>query len=149
MFDTYSMKAFDPVRDIENSRLILDHGEWPNFHDAELHHLAIWRGDVRPEDKVWIGAVIEARFELCALKDPYLVLLRFHDCDGIRLQEYNHQNAIYDLTFSYVARGNYRDGTPLPPKIAVRFEQAFGAALSFTCFRIQAVEQRTTHGNEP
>lgn len=136
------MKDFDPIRDVENSQLILDHGVWPNFHDAEVHNLSIWRGDVRPDDNVWIGPVVEASFELCALKDPYIVVLKFHDCSAIRMEEFNHQNAVYDLTFRYEARGTYRDGTPLPPHILVRFEEAFGVALSFICFRVEAVERR-------
>ena len=136
------MNQFDPLRDIDNSELILDHGEWPNFHDAEVHHLNMWRGDIRPDDRVWIGPVIEASFELCALKTPYIAVLKFHDCDAIRLEEFNHQNALYDLTFAYVARGNRPDGEPLPPFISVRFEPAFGAALSFTCFKVQVLERR-------
>jgi len=65
--------TFDPKAVVENSEFILDNGEWPNFHDAEVHRLNIWRGDIRP------------------------------------------------------------------PFIRVRFEQAFGMALSFRCFRVQAV----------
>ena len=133
------MKAFDPVKDVENSQSILAHGQWPNFHDAEVHSPGLWRGDVRPGDNVWIGLVIEASFELCALENPYMAVLKFHDCDAIRMEDFNHQNALYDLMLSYRERGNYRDGTALPPNIAVRFEQAFGGALSFTCFRIQAL----------
>ena len=34
------MKLFDPKMDVENSRLILDNGSWPNFHDAEVHSLS-------------------------------------------------------------------------------------------------------------
>lgn len=136
------MKKFDPVREVENSELILDHGEWPNFHDAEVHHLNIWRGDIRPEENIWIGPVIVASFELCALKHPYLAVLKFHDCDEIRMEEFNHQNAVYDLTFKFVGRGNYNDGKPLPPYISVRFEQAFGVALTFRCFRVQAMERQ-------
>ena len=142
-----TMKEFNPVEVVENSQLILDDNNWPNFHDAEVHNLNIWRGDIRPEDNVWIGPVIKATFELCALKEPYLVTLKFHDCDSIRMEEFNHQNAVYDLAFRYEARGNYRDGSPLPPHIVVRFEQAFGVALSFTCFRIQVVARSETgHG---
>lgn len=136
------MNVFDPIKEVENSALILDHGEWPNFHDAEVHRLNIWRGDVRPEDNVWIGPVIEASFELCALEKPYLVFLKFHDCDAIRLEEFNHQNAVYDLTFKLEARGAYTDGSPLPPYIAVRFEQAFGVALTFRCFKVEALERK-------
>lgn len=144
------MKAFNPVEDVEDSQLILDDGNWPNFHDAEVHNLNIWRGDVRPEDNVWIGPVIEASFELCALKEPYIAVVKFHDCNSIRMDEFNHQNAVYDLDFRFQARGNYRDGTPLPPHIAVSFEQAFGLRLSFTCFRVQALKRvEISHGDSP
>jgi hypothetical protein len=36
-------------------------------------------GDIRPEDNVWIGPVIEATLELLALERPFAVVLRFHD----------------------------------------------------------------------
>ena len=107
-----------------------------------MHHLNIWRGDVRPDENVWIGPVLEATFELCALKDPYIVVLKFHDCDAIRMEEFNHQNAVYDLAFKFEERGTYTNGKPLPPNISVSFEQAFGVALSFKCFRVQAIERR-------
>ncbi len=136
------MKEFNPIEDVDDSQLILDNGEWPNFHDAEVHNLNIWRGDVRPDDNVWIGPVIRVSFELCALEKPYIVVLKFHDCDSIKLEEFNHQNAVYDLTFNYEARGTLKNGKPLTPYISVRFEQAFGLALSFKCFRVQAVERR-------
>ncbi len=136
------MKAFKPIENVENSCLILDRGEWPNFHDAEVHTLNIWRGDLRPDDDVWVGPVIEASFELCALQHPFVAVLKFHDCDAIRMEEFNHQNAVYDLTFSHKSRGNYSDGKPLPPWISVTFEQAFGVALSFTCFKVEVLERK-------
>jgi hypothetical protein len=136
------MKIFDPILEVEDSQLILDHGEWPNFHNAEVHNLNIWRGDVRPDDNVWIGPVIEASFELCALEHPYIVVLKFHDCESIGLMEFNHQNAVYDLRFTFEARGTLTTGEPLSPYIAVNFEEAFGVALSFKCFRVQALERR-------
>ncbi len=58
------------------------------------------------------------------------------------MEEFNHQNAVYDLTFKFEVRGTYTNGKPLPPHISVSFEQAFGVALSFKCFRVQAVERR-------
>lgn len=136
------MKEFNPIEDIEDSQLILDNGEWPNFHDAEVHNLNIWRGDIRPDDDVWIGPVLEASFELCALEKPYLVVMKFHDCDSIRMEKFNHQNAVYDLKFKFEARGNYTNGEPLPPNVSVSFEQAFGVALSFKCFRVRVIERR-------
>lgn len=139
------MKEFNPIENIEDSYLILDEGKWPNFHDAEVHNLRIWRGDVQPDDNVWIGPVVETELELCALKKPYMVILRYHDCESIRLEDFNHQNAVYDLRFKYEERGTLTTGEPLTPYISVNFEQAFGAALSFKCLRVQAIS-RTTIG---
>jgi len=136
------MEIFDPIVNVEDSHLVLDNGKWPNFHDAEVHHLNIWRGDVRPERDIWIGPVLEASFELCALKDPYIATLKFHDCKSIQLSAFNHQNAIYDLLFKFEHRGYSRQGKPLTPYIAVNFKQAFGMELSFKCFRIQAVGRK-------
>ena len=140
------MKTFDPVLHVDNSQLILDRGEWPNFHDAELHTLNIWRGDVRPEDDVWTGPVIEVSFELCALQYPYIVVLKFHDCEDISMQQFDHQNAVFDLGFEFEDRGTNNHGEPLTPSISVCFEQAFGAALAFKCFRVEAVARREPDG---
>ena len=134
------MREFNPIEDVEDSKYALDNGKWPNFHDAEIHNLNIWRGNVQPDDDVWIGPVIEITLELCALKNPYMVILKFHDCEAIRLKDFNHQNAVYDLIFKYEGRGTMMDGEPLTPYIVVYFEQAFGATLSFKCFRVQAVD---------
>lgn len=136
------MNPFDPLTAVDDSRLILDHGAWPNFHDAEVHYLDIWRGDVRPDVGVWIGPRIEAAFELCALRRPYLAVLEFLDCEAIRLTDFNHQNALHDLRFAFEARGPDLNGEPLSPTIAVSFEHAFGAALSFRCFRVRALRRR-------
>ena len=136
------MREFNPLKEISNCELILDGDEWPNFHDAEIHTLNIWRGDIRPDENVWIGPVIEITFELCALKEPYIAVLKFHDCEQIELNAFNHQNALYDLTLTFEERGALNDGEPMTPHIAVKFEHAFGAALSFKCFEVEATERR-------
>lgn len=133
------MQEFNPIEDVEDSDLVLDSGEWPNFHDAEIHNLSIWRGDVQPDDDVWIGPVIELTLELCAVKNPYMVVLKFHDCESIKLEGFNHQNAVNDLSFKFEERGTQTNGESLAPYITVNFEQAFGASLSFKCFRVQAI----------
>ncbi len=142
------MVEFDPIRHIENSEFALDNGQWPNFHDAEVHNLNIWRGDVRPEDSVWIGPVVEASFELCALQHPYMVVMKFHDCEAIKLGEFNHQNAVYDLNFTFENRGTLKDGTPMTPYICVEFEQAFGMVLSFKCMRVEVLERKEIDDDE-
>jgi hypothetical protein len=133
------MKEFNPIEDVENSDFVLDNGKWPNFHDAEIHNLSLWRGDVQPDDDVWIGPVIEVTIELCALRNPYMVVLKFHDCESIKIDDFNHQNAVYDVIFNIEERGTQINDEPLTPYITVKFEPAFGASLSFKCFRVQAI----------
>lgn len=141
------MTDFDPVQRIEGSHQILVDNQWPNFHDAEVHALNIWRGDIRPDDNVWVGPVIKVLFELCALKDPFRVDMAFHDCTQIKLEDFDHQNAIYDLTFHYDARGFLNNGEPLTPYICVSFEQAFDMHLSFKCFRIEVLRYQNEMNN--
>jgi len=140
------MKAFDPLADIENSRSILEAGRfWPTFHDAIVYSLSFWRGDVRPDDGVWILPTIDATFELAALMRPYVADLRFHNCCDVRMSRFDHNNSIYDLTFAFEDRGYYADGvTPLPPYVCVAFEdgEGFEPLLSFKCFRVEAIGRR-------
>jgi hypothetical protein len=42
-------------------------------------------------------------------------------------------------SLTYKVDSPYIEREPLPPFIRVRFEQAIGMALSFRCFRVQAV----------
>ncbi len=83
-----------------------------------------------------------SRSIVCALQYPFIVSLNFHDCESMKLEEFNHQNAVYDLKFTLEDRGSLKDGQPLPPFICVTFEQAFGMALSFKCMRIEVLERR-------
>lgn len=140
------MEEFNPIHHVENSVAILDNGTWPNFHDAVVYSLNFWRGDMRPNDNVWVAPTIDASFELAALEHPYVVDLRFHDCDHIRMEGFDHNNDIYWLSFAREERGYYADGvTPLPPHIRVVFEAGGSRApmLQFKCFRVEAIARRT------
>lgn len=139
------MEPFNPAVNVENANAILDGGEWPNFHDAIIYSLNIWRGDTRPEQNIWVFPTIEASFELGALEHPYVVDMRFHDCSHIRLTHFDHTSDIYMLSFAFESRGFYKDGvTPLPPYISVTFERGHGwePMLSFKCFRVEALRRR-------
>src|SRR5690349_5815598 len=131
------MTDFNPIVDVENCTAILDNGEWPNFHDAIVYSLNFWRGDMRPDDNVWVAPTIDASFELAALERPYVVDLRFHGCDQIRLEGFDHNNDIYWLSFAREQRGYFADGvTPLSPYVRVVLE-AGGTRppmLQFRCF---------------
>jgi hypothetical protein len=54
--------------------------------------------------------------------------------------DFNHQNAVHDLTFTY-EKGGGTDGKT--PHICVSFEQAFGVALSFRCLRLRAIGRKS------
>lgn len=136
------MTSIDPLQITENVGIILDNGEWPNFHDAEIHAARFWRGDVRPDDNVWTGPEIELTIELCALEKPFIAVLLFRDCSHIKMTDFSVQNAMLDLAFATEARGYLNDGKPLTPCICVTFTRATGADLSFRCFGIRAVERR-------
>ena len=73
------MERFDPIVNVENASAILDGSEWANFHDAVVYSLNFWRGDMRPDENIWVAPTIDATFELDALEHPYVVDMRFHD----------------------------------------------------------------------
>jgi len=141
------MEPFDPIKYIVGASEILDDGEWPTFHDAIVYSLNFWRGDIRSEDDVWVCPSIDASVELVALQFPFVVDLRFHDCDHIHMQGFNYDNSIYGLSFSIEDRGFYADGvTPLPPSINVTFGYGDGSTqpllLTFKCSRIEVLKRR-------
>lgn len=112
------MKKFDPITDIKNCQAILDNGAWPNFHDAIVYSLNFWRGDLRPENDVWVLPTIDPSLELDAVEFPYVVDLRFHDCRDVHLASFDHNNDIYWLSFSFEHRGYCTDGvTPLAERV--------------------------------
>lgn len=130
---------FNPIRQVENSQLILVDGQWPNFHDAEIHRLYLWRGDVRPDDSVWIGARLTVELLLCALRDPFVATLEFADIEALRLEGFSTGSAIDDLSFQVESRGVLRNGEPLSPWICVEFEPFEPLHLSFKCMRVKVV----------
>lgn len=137
------MEEIDPRMVVAGSDLILDHaGAWPNFHDAEIIDLHFWQGDVRPEQDVYVGPQITATLKLCALQFPIVTVLKFENCDAIRMPEFSGQNPIMDLQFGMEERGTMNDGTPLTPYILVHFLPAFGFELSFKCFQVSVLSAR-------
>jgi hypothetical protein len=125
------------------------YGAWPNFHDAEVIELHLWRGYMYPGD--WdernIFPVLTAKILILDATQPgatgsekdVLVTLRFHGVDALRLQDFNHNNSIVSLRVSKQPRGHFSTGEPLPPSLLVTVEQGFGLAASFSCSRIEVV----------
>ena len=135
------MNDFNPVRNVEHSQVVLDHGLWPNFKEAKISNL-VFRGN----DDIHTGnrrdeVTIEISFELHESNQPYIVVLQFNDCDSIYRGELNHRDPICDLQFAYKARGTDIEGDPLPRSVSVHFEEVFGKALFFNCLKVQALER--------
>jgi Immunity protein 50 len=130
--------------------LIAFYGAWPNFHDAEVIELHLWRGYVYPGawDDRNVFPVLTAKVLILGATQPgatraekdVLVTLRFHDVDAVRIQDFNHNNSIAGLRVSKQPRGHFTTGEPLPPSLLVTVEQGFGLAASFSCSRIEVVK---------
>jgi hypothetical protein len=124
----------------QSERLTALFGRWPEFHDAEVHSMDLWRGDVDPDRDRWVFPTLTAKIQVLEATQPgathsgndTLVTLRFHNVDRLQLNGFNHQNAILGISFEHESRG---DG--LPPYIRVQFQQAFGVDANFVCFRIE------------
>jgi hypothetical protein len=122
-------------------------GYWPTFHDAEVLDVHLWRGDVKPEEKRYLFPVLTTKLHVweltnevtaqgyCTLRKHTLATLRFYDVLDLRMEGFNQQNAILELS---IARNQHSEG-PVGTFI-VNFDPAFGMGAEFTCSRIEVVE---------
>lgn len=134
------MHVVDPRKVVEGYEKILDRdGVWPNFHDAEVIDLQLWRGNVDPDREKYTFPQITAKVELCALEHPFMVTLKFLDCTSVMLSGFNHQNPIMDLRFLLEKRGMMTDGQPMPPYIVVEFVPCLEFSLFLKCSGVQVI----------
>jgi hypothetical protein len=132
----------DPTGIVENAALALDEdGHWPNFHDAEILNLEFCRGVIDPDENIWLGPSVTVTLNLCALKNPFILVLRFFDCENIVMQGFINENPIMDLQFGIEERGFMRNGEPLTPYITVNFVPVWQFALSFKCMRAAVISR--------
>lgn len=123
--------------------LITVFGYWPTFHDAEV----LWlRLDRRSSGEGNYGPTLEAlvrAFEMTpevspdghyVLQHHVLVHLRFKEVVELRLNGFNHQNALSGLDFT-----DLKDSQMERVRWAVRFDSAFGADASFHCRAVGVV----------
>lgn len=131
------------------------YGCWPSFHDAEVVELHFWRGRMKPGD--WddsnVPPVLTAKIHVFIERPTSqhtLATLRFEDVDDLKMDGFNHQNAILGLPIALQERGKYESGGRLPPYLVVEFQSAFGMGASFRCFRIEVIDAvRCTDEGEP
>lgn len=123
-------------------------GSWPSFHDAEVVGVHLHRGEVAPERDMYIFPILTVTMHVwrmtrevdaqgfLVLELHTLVTLRFHGVgESIRIEGFNHQNAIFDLSISQKER---QDGPS--PFFWVDFQPSFGMGAAFECSAVEVVE---------
>ena len=119
-------------------------GYWPSFHDAEVLWLKM---DRRPVRKDIFGPTLEMMvhtFEMTSeigpdgayvLRHHVLVHLRFHFVDLVKLENFNHQNAVYGIYFNDI-RSNQCEFDDFE----ISLEEAWGLDGSFNCKAVEVVD---------
>jgi len=136
------MDKFDRIEGAEKLTGVF--GYWPSFHDSEVMWIRI---DRRPVCDGSYGPVLEAlihTFEITndvspdgrsVLRHHVLVHFRFHDVDGVRLEDFNHQNVLYGLSISDI-----RERQMERIHFEVGFDSSFGVSGSFQCHRVEVMQ---------
>ena len=129
---------------IEGSeKLISIFGRWPSFHDAEIIELQLWRGDVNPDKEPVLTLKMHC-FEITkevnaegyfVRRNHTLSTFKFHNVDDLKMQGFNHQNAIFGLSIDRLERSQAPS-----PYFTVELEPAYGIEASFTCLRVEVSE---------
>jgi hypothetical protein len=129
------------------------YGHWPSFHVAEVIEFALWRGEIMSGHDAHVGPTIMARVHVLMdgpISQDTLATLRFEDVDELRMEGFNHQNAIFNLRVAIQDRGKFGSGESLSPYLVVEFQPAFGMSASFRCLQIEVVDAvRCTEDGKP
>ena len=127
-----------PMSKIEDAHLLEDlFGYFPSFHDAEVLRLILERngGDGLPTLEAQISAfeitseVVNGRY---VLDKHCIVTLRFFAIDGLVLEDFNHQNALFGLSIKDISSYQLED-----LKFEIRFDAAHGMNAHFRCRSVQ------------
>jgi hypothetical protein len=133
---------------VNSEKLIEIFHYWPTFHDAEVIDLHLWRGNVETQADQYVFFVLTVKLHVWEITsevntEGFLVsrrhtlsTLRFHDVYEFRMEGFNHQNAILRLSIVQEERAQ-----PPSPVFAVRFDAAFGMGASFSCSRVEVVDE--------
>jgi len=113
-------------------KLVAIFGYWPSFHDAEVIWLKL---DRRTNDERFSPSLeiqIHAHY---VTQHHVLVWLRFLNVVELRLDDFNHQNVLFDLTIS-----DFPERQSGNIFFEVQFHPSFGIGASFQCGAIEVVE---------
>ena len=133
------------IDNIKNANLLTEvFGRFPSFHDAEVHHISLDRGErnyLDPSLRVLIH-VFERTPEVdenghYRLKNHVLVWFRFSRIVNLELADFNQQNVLQDLQIINLSNRE-RDKV----KFKIVFHGIFGVSARFHCdsVSIESVE---------
>ena len=130
----------DPAEFIVNAEKVCSiFGKWPTFHDAEVLTLVL---DIGTPPKLAPSMVIRVwtfkvhRDETDSngyykTTDHSIVTFRFDEPDELAIEGFNHQNVLFDITFTLVDN-----------LVHVTLESTYGVHATFRCQKVtvEAVE---------
>jgi hypothetical protein len=140
-----SIESMGIESNIQNSHLLTDiYRRWPSFHDAEVLHLTLDRGE-RGNFEPSLEAAVHV-FEMTSdvddkghydLKNHVVVRFRFSRIVNLSLADFNQQNVL-----QYLEIENLSDREQDKVKFKVIFEGIFGVKAKFHCdsVSIESVE---------
>lgn len=127
----------EDLQAIENSRVLTDvYGQWPSFHDAEVHRVILNRsGDEGPTLESVIHAwettpEVDERGSYVQTKHM-LVTLLFKNITDLVIDDFNSQNVLFSV---YLAR--VVDTSPESRKWQVNLSGIYGMDAKFLCSSI-------------
>jgi hypothetical protein len=123
-------------------------GAWPSFHDAEVIEFHFRRADVQPDDcddstfpqlTAKIRVLEATQPSANHAGDDILVALRFHCICDFKMERFDSNNQIVDLSISTECVSPA--GEFLPSYFVVRFNSGCGSlTASFRCIHIEVIE---------
>jgi len=127
---------------IINSELIENiYGEWPSFHDFEIHELKLSRDskEANLELIIHIFKVSPEVNETCCfpLTDHNLVTIKFKKIDKLCIANFNHENSLFFLEIKETET----------KKFAINIEAGYGVWGEFMCDSIIVVDVKPYIGN--
>lgn len=126
------MECFIFMIKIINRELVEDiYGQWPSFHDAEIHELKLSRS--KDKRDACLELVIHTFHSTMETDENgyyktihnYLVSLRFENITNLKLEDFNHQNVLWGLDFQEAEINSNL--------IKVNMETSYGCRGEFLC----------------
>ena len=130
-----------------SEKLLAVFGRWPSFHDAEVIEIQLSRVRAGSRSNRYEGPLLLARVHTWditndvdstghyVLKNHTLVTLRFSDVRELKLEGFNHQNAIFGLTIQPKETTN-----PTDSKFHIEVDPSFGVDATFDCASVEILD---------